>query len=55
MGGSNHYCKHYSNFNWCRSQCPLYVGCPLVGGSIIGFTVHNKSFLQGGGAGDTPL
>ena len=22
--------------NWCGSQCPLYGGCPLVGGSIIG-------------------
>ena len=37
MGGSNHYCKHLSNSNWCHSQlCPLYRGCPLVGGSIIG-------------------
>ena len=36
MGGSNHYCKYYDNFNWCNSQCPLFRGCPLVGGSIIG-------------------
>ena len=35
MAGSNH-CMYHNNFNWCHSQCPLYRGCPLVGGSIIG-------------------
>ena len=27
---------HYSNFNRCHSRCPLYRGCLVVGGSVIG-------------------
>ena len=44
MGGSNHYSKYYDNFNWCHSQCPLFRGCPLVGGSIIGGSIVNHRY-----------
>ena len=33
-------------FNRCHSQCPLYRGCLLVGGSVMGgFTVHKKCHM----------
>ena len=43
MGGSNRNRKHHNNFKQCHSQCPLYRGCPQVGGSVIrGSTVVRK-------------
>ena len=34
----------YSNFNRCYSQCPLFRGCPLAGGSI--HEKHNAAFVE---------